>query len=33
VDILPQGFGMTKSGMEAGGFNMDKPKRKPLTEE
>ena len=33
VDILPQGFGMTKSGMAAGGFNMDKPKRKPLTEE
>ena len=33
VDILPQGFGMTKSGMAAGGFDMDKPKRKPLTEE
>lgn len=33
VDILPQGFGMTKSGMEAGGFDMNKPKRKPLTEE
>ena len=33
VDILPQNFGMTKSGMAAGGFNMNKPKRKPLTEE
>lgn len=33
VDILPQGFGMTKNGMTAGGFDMDKPKRKSLTEE
>lgn len=33
VDILPQGFGITKSGMAAGGFDVNKPKRKPLTEE
>lgn len=34
VDVLPQGFGVTKSGMESAGFNMSpKPKRKPLTDE
>jgi hypothetical protein len=34
VDVLPQGFGVTKSGMEGAGFDMKpKPKRKPLTDE